>query len=198
MIFGAGAPPKGRLEPLFRLPAAALSLELATSWYFDGRAGQAVKRREGKASDEALFEGEQLLRLLAEEFQVKVRAEDDSYGYRWFLLQAPRLDDAVPALHGLAEVWRDKGLEGQLLAAVFSFSRKEDPHPGYLIYNYRRARFYSFIPGEGDQRNATEEFRWRSLLSPDLPWEEDVQRWYPLWDVPLGKLEPLPPQDEAI
>ncbi|MDI3270632.1 MAG: hypothetical protein QJR00_07980, partial [Bacillota bacterium] len=187
MIFGAGAPPKGRLEPLFRVPGAALSLELATAWRFDGRCGLAVKKVEGSRFEEALEEAHHLLQLLGDEFGVRGETSDDGYGYRWFLLMAPRLDDAVPALHGLGEVWREKGYERQLLASVFSFSQKAASGLGYLIYNYRRARFYSFVPGAGEERNATEEFRWRSLLSSDLPWEEDVQRWYPLWDVPLAK-----------
>src|SRR5215211_4570839 len=109
-------------------------------------------------------ETEELLAGTAEETGTKVESHDDEYGYRWLILRDSDFDD--------------------LVAAVFAYS--EDGKPIYFIYNFKRGAYYPFVPAKGDKaRNTERELRIKAQLGPELPWEEDMARWFPLWDIPL-------------
>ena len=56
----------------------------------------------------------------------------------------------------------------------------------HFIYNVKRATYYPFVPAGGDQqRDNARELQLKAQLERDLPIEEDLSRWFPLWDVPL-------------
>ncbi|EQD47252.1 hypothetical protein B1A_14382, partial [mine drainage metagenome] len=72
---------------------------------------------------------------------------------------------------------------GSLLASVFRL--QEDNSPTYLVYNYKRGRFYPFRPRGSADRDESREIQLSTLLRKALPIEEDLERWYPLWDCPV-------------
>jgi hypothetical protein len=76
------------------------------------------------------------------------------------------------------------GYGDRVLAAVFAF--EENGKPIYFIYNFKRGAYYPFVPAKGEQARDTErELRIQSQLGAELPWEDDMARWFPLWDIPL-------------
>jgi len=60
------------------------------------------------------------------------------------------------------------------------------PSTAYLVYLFKRGTFYPFVPTGHEQRSTEEEFRLRSLVADDLHVESDLDRWFPLWDLPVG------------
>jgi hypothetical protein len=56
----------------------------------------------------------------------------------------------------------------------------------YLVYLFKRGTFYPFAPDGKEHRNLEEELRLRSLVADDLTIETDLDRWFPLWDLPVG------------
>jgi hypothetical protein len=55
-----------------------------------------------------------------------------------------------------------------------------------VIYNFKRGSFYPFVPAKGEQaRDNERELRLKAQLGNELPFEEEIGRWFPLWDVPL-------------
>ena len=70
-----------------------------------------------------------------------------------------------------------------LLACVFRFD--QGSRSVFWIYDYKRSRFYSFVPSGARQRDTAEELRLAALAAPELPVEPDHERWYPLWAPPL-------------
>ncbi len=60
------------------------------------------------------------------------------------------------------------------------------PSTAYLVYLFKRGTFYPFVPVGPEKRNTEEELRLRSLVSDDLKVEPDLDRWFPLWDLPVG------------
>ena len=60
------------------------------------------------------------------------------------------------------------------------------PSTSYLVYLFKRGTFYPFVPTGHEQRSTEEEFRIRSLVADDLAVEPDLDRWFPLWDLPVG------------
>jgi hypothetical protein len=57
---------------------------------------------------------------------------------------------------------------------------------GFLVYLFKRGTFYPFVPTGHEQRDTELEFRLRSLITDDLTVEPDLDRWFPLWDLPVG------------
>jgi hypothetical protein len=60
------------------------------------------------------------------------------------------------------------------------------PSTAYLVYLFKRGTFYPFVPVGPEKRDTEEELRLRSLVSDDLEVEPDLDRWFPLWDLPVG------------
>jgi hypothetical protein len=55
----------------------------------------------------------------------------------------------------------------------------------YLVYLFKRGTFYPFVPKGKEQRDIEAELRLRSLVADDLKIEGDLDRWFPLWDLPV-------------
>jgi hypothetical protein len=71
-----------------------------------------------------------------------------------------------------------------LLAAVFAF--EEEGRPMYFIYNFKRGFYYPFVPAPGSQKRNTErELQLKAQIGAELPIEPELQRWFPLWEIPL-------------
>jgi hypothetical protein len=55
-----------------------------------------------------------------------------------------------------------------------------------LIYGYKRGAFWPFVPtGEGQERDNAEELELKAKLEKELPIEQDLSRWFGLFDAPL-------------
>jgi hypothetical protein len=60
------------------------------------------------------------------------------------------------------------------------------PSSAYLVYLFKRGTFYPFVPQGKERRNLEEELKLKSLVAGDLTVEADLDRWFPLWDLPVG------------
>jgi hypothetical protein len=68
---------------------------------------------------------------------------------------------------------------------VFPF-RDEASKPVYWIYNYKRGSFYPFVPAAGaQQRDSERELRLKAQIGAELPIEPELERWFPLWGIPV-------------
>jgi hypothetical protein len=56
----------------------------------------------------------------------------------------------------------------------------------YLVYLFKRGTFYPFVPTGREKRDTEEELKLKSLVADDLVVETDLDRWFPLWDLPVG------------
>jgi hypothetical protein len=119
-----------------------------------------------------------------------VSTEDDSYGYRWMILRSatgtPSVEDLAVGINAVASSIETAGYGERLLCAVFAF---KDGHgaPIYFIYNYKRGFWYPFVPAPGSsQERATErELQIKAQMSSELPIEPELERWFPLWGIPI-------------
>jgi hypothetical protein len=114
----------------------------------------------------------------------KLETADDEFGYRWLILRDQDFEDLVVALNTVSTELQGGGYGDRLLAAVFPF--EEEGKAIYFIYNFKRGAYYPFVPAPGDKaRNSERELRIKAQLGGELPWEEDLARWFPLWEIPL-------------
>lgn len=172
------------LDRLFALPAAAVSIEAVAGFRPSGAAAVAVKPASGRSFAEVSSEVDDLVALAAKEARSDVSRVDDAYGYQWIVVRDPDLDDLVTTVHLVNATLVDGGFGPQLLASVFAFSG-EAAETVHLVYLYKRGSFYPFAPTGPTQRDNVAELRIRDILAGEVPVEEDLTRWFPIWGVPL-------------
>jgi hypothetical protein len=57
----------------------------------------------------------------------------------------------------------------------------------YFIYNYKRGFWYPFVPAAGgaQERSTERELQIKAQMSSELPIEPELERWFPLWGIPI-------------
>lgn len=184
ILLGRTRPVKSTLENLFSMATAQITLAAKLNAHPTGKAGITFKPVE--TADFAATEEELrgLLEITARETQTEYRLVKDSFNYAWVLLRDGDFEDLVAALHMTSLTLQEHGFGEQLLAAVFHFADKEGRDICW-IYNYKRGAFYPFAPRPHKARDNALELRLRALLEKEMPVEPEIERWYPLWDLPL-------------
>jgi hypothetical protein len=185
-LLGRSKPKQAKLDALFGVTGAAITLEAAAGMRPTGQAAVCFKPASGQGFAAASEELQGLLELAVKEAGSTLRITDDSYGYRWVVLADPEVEDLVTAVHMVNSTLEQYGFGPQLLCSVFGFT--EGGGSGrrfYLVYLYKRGTFYPFAPLGGERRDNELELRVKATLAGDLPIEPELSRWFALWGLPL-------------
>ena len=183
-LLGRSKPKQPKLDALFGVTGAAVTLEVSAGLKPTGQAAVCFKPASGEGFAVAADELRGLLDLAVKEAGSTVRIEDDRFGYRWVVLGDPDLEDLVTSVHLVNSTLEQHGFGPQLLCSVFAF----DAGAGkrfHLVYLYKRGTFYPFAPREGERRDNELELQVRGTLGSDLPIEPELARWFALWGIPL-------------
>jgi hypothetical protein len=185
LLGGRGKRVKGAApDRLFAMTTAQVTLDTGLGLKHKGAAGIVFQPLETADFDGIVKETEELLRAGAEDTGTAVETSADEYGYRWLIFRDPDFEDLVVALNTISTQLQESGYGDRLLAAVFPFEDKGKPL--YFIYNFKRGAYYPFIPAPGDNaRDSEGELRLKAQVGAELPWEEDITRWFPLWEIPV-------------
>jgi hypothetical protein len=173
-------------DVLFSLSSAYLTIESKMGLKNSGRCALSLKNISGMYFNEMKDDIKRFLDISKTDFELTYRTVTDSYGYLWVILEGKRMEDLLAGISAVGDTVDEKGFSNQLLAAIFEFTdnrnRKE-----YLIYNYKRNRFYPFVPLDNGKksRNTEEEMKIMATIGDEVPLERDMTLWYPLWDLPL-------------
>ena len=198
-LLGRSKPKQPKLDALFGVTAAAITLEASLGLRPTGQAAVCFMPASGQGFAVASEELRGLLELAVKEAASTVRVEDDRYGYRWVVLGDPDPEDLVTDVHLVNSTLEQHGFGPQLLCSVFGFADAggsgglKDSHPVkasnqrrcHLVYLYKRGTFYPFAPLEGERRDNELELQVRGALGSDLPIEPELARWFALWGIPL-------------
>ena len=136
------------------------------------------------------FEGivtdmEEVLKGTGEEMGTTVSSTDDEFGYRWMILHDPDMEDLVVGVNAVSTAIQAGGYGDRVLCAVFALKDTRGKKL-YWIYNYKRGAFYPFGPSGGaQQRDNERELRIKAPVGADLPVEAELERWFPLWGIPI-------------
>jgi hypothetical protein len=185
LLGGRGKRVKGAApDRLFAMTTAQVTLDTGLNLKHKGSVGIVFQPLETADFDGIVNETEELLRAEAEDTGTALESKEDEYGYRWLIFRDPDFEDLIVALNTISTQLQESGYGDRLLAAVFPFEDKGKPI--YFIYNFKRGSYYPFIPAPGDKaRDSERELRLKAQVGPELPFEEDVARWFPLWEIPL-------------
>lgn len=179
-LLGRTKPAKPNLDQLFGLPAAAVTLQASTRFHPTGTGSVCFKAAEGGGFTGLREEIEQLLTL----DHGKYCEQPDSYGFTWLIrTTAPEdIEGLVTDLHAVNSSLVDAGFGAALLCTLIGFT--DGAQPLGLVYLYKRGSWYPFAPTGPDRRDTSLEMQIKSAIGEDLHVEEDLGRWFPLYDAP--------------
>jgi hypothetical protein len=186
-LFGGGKKLKGPApDRIFAMVTAQITMETGLGLKHRNAAGIVFQPLGTADFGQIVKDTEELLRGAAEDTGSSVESADDAYGYRWIKVRDADFEDLVVSLNLISSQLQSGGYGDRLLACVFAFTDEASRRTVYFIYNFKRGSFYPFVPGGGPQQRDTEsELRLKAQLGAELPVEPELQRWFPLWDVPL-------------
>jgi hypothetical protein len=172
-------------DRLFAMSTAYVKMDMELSLKSSGKAAIVFQPLATADFDGIVKDMEEVVEGTGSDVGTTVSKTDDEYGYRWMVLADPDFDDLVVGVNAVSGALQGGGYGDRILAAVFAF-RDERDKPLYWIYNYKRGSFYPFVPAGGSQQRDNErELRLKAQIGADLPVEAELERWFPLWGIPV-------------
>jgi hypothetical protein len=209
-IMGKTKPVQANLDALFALPSASITLQSAAGMSCSGHAGVCFKPPTGQGFEQMQAE---VVSLLSMDGTGGLHQEKDSFGYQWLVVEDTDIEQLVTRIHLVNSSLSDSGWGPQLLCSVFGLADLPTsaadaasgadtesaalvgitagpgtllPSSAYLVYLFKRGTFYPFVPEDHEHRDTEQELKLKSLVTDDLTVEADLDRWFPLWDLPVG------------
>jgi PspAB-like protein len=178
-------------DRLFAITTAYIALQAEHSIDPAGVAAIVFQALATSEFEATLREMEEVVKATGGESGTTAATQDDSYGYRWMVLRnaagQPSVEDLAVGINAVSSSIETAGHGERLLCAVFAFTDAQK-RPVYFIYNYKRGFWYPFVPVDSDasnERSTERELQLKAQMSGELPIEPELERWFPLWGIPI-------------
>jgi hypothetical protein len=177
-------------DRLFAIATAYVALQTEHQVEPAGSAAIVFQALATSDFESTIKEMEQVVAATGGDSATTVSTQDDSYGYRWMLLHnppgAPSVEDLAVGINAVSSSIETAGYGERLLCAVFAFNDAKAQRI-YFIYNYKRGFWYPFVPaaGSAQERSTERELQLKAQMSSELPIEPELERWFPLWGIPI-------------
>ena len=172
-------------DRLFAMSTAYVKLELELELKTTGKAAIVFQPLATADFEGIVRDMEEVVKGTGEETGTTVSSTDDEFGYRWMILSDDDMEDLVVGVNAVSTAIQGGGYGERVLCAVFAL-RDSKGKPVYWIYNYKRGAFYPFVPAGGAQQQDQERaLRLKAQVGADLPIEAELERWFPLWGIPI-------------
>jgi len=185
-LLGRTKPVPPKLDDLFALPSAAITLEAAMDFRPTGSGSVCFRGVEGRSFSDVQKDVQDLLNVSsAHEGGLPVEVSRDTFGFTWLVSShmSDEIEGLVTDLHAVNSALVDNGFGPQLLCTLVAFRNAAEQRVA-LVYLYKRGTFYPFAPVSGEQRDNSLELQVKSAVGDDLKWEQDLSRWFPVWGAP--------------
>jgi hypothetical protein len=183
VLFGRKQLKEASPDKLFALSTARVTLEVDLGLRSAGAAAVVFKPLSAGEFAAVQRDLDDLLGVAARDSGSEVTQESDELGFQWVVIRDPQLEDLVTTVHLVSSELIANGFGPQLLASMFRFD--DGDRPVYWIYAYKRGAFYPFVPAGTDARDNARELELKAKLERELPIEDDLTRWFPLYDAPV-------------
>jgi hypothetical protein len=189
-------------DHLFAITTAYVALEAEHQIKPAGTAAIVFQALATSEFEATIKDMEEVVKATGGESGTQVHTEDDSFGYRWMVLDGAGVEDLAVGINAVSSSIETAGHGERLLCAVFAFQDAQR-RPIYFIYNYKRGYWYPFVPAgrsastsstgttlstgsaQGGERATERELQLKAQMSSELPIEPELERWFPLWGIPI-------------
>jgi hypothetical protein len=179
-VLGRRKPPRNNLDDLFAVPTAAITLQTAAGFQPTGVGSVCFRATEGAAFAQAERE---IVAVLDNDDDPDLERHVDEFGFSWLVSRQDDPSALVTDLHAINTALEAQGFGPSLLCSMVAFKDAAGQSLA-LVYLYKQGTFYPFAPKQAPERDNLLELRVRDLVSNDLPVEQDLQRWMPIWGAP--------------
>ena len=177
---------KPAADRLFAMTTAYVTFDTELDLVSRGAAGIVFQPLATADFTRIVKDMEEVVRATGGETGTQIDTSDDKFGYRWMILRDSDFEDLVVGINAVSTALEGGGYGERILCAVFAFEERDSKRPVYWIYNYKRGAFYPFVPAGTDQQRDNEaELRLKARMGPELPVEQELERWFPLWGIPI-------------
>jgi hypothetical protein len=178
-------------DRLFAVTTAYIALQAEHSIDPTGVAAIVFQALATSEFESTLRDMEDVVRATGGDSGTSVSTQDDSFGYRWMILRnpdgQPSVEDLAVGINAVSSSIETAGYGERLLCSVFAFTDAQH-RPVYFIYNYKRGYWYPFVPVGSDssnERSTERELQLKAQMASELPIEPALERWFPLWGIPI-------------
>jgi hypothetical protein len=184
VITGRTRPKAAKLDALFLVPSAAVTLQTSIGLTPTGAGAVCYRSASGAAFRQV--QDDVVALLDADPAAPPVAVSQDEFGFTWLLHRDDPNDVSglVTDLHAVNRALEDNGFGPALLCSLVPFADADGRTVG-LVYLYKQGTFYPFAPRPGEQRRDNLlEISVRDALRGELPMEQDLSRWLAVWGAP--------------
>jgi PspA associated protein B len=171
-------------DRLFALSTAYVTLDTGHGITSKGGAAIVFQPLATADFDSIVAEMEEILAGTGADTGTTIKTSEDEHGYRWMILHDDDIEDLVVGINAVSDALAVGGYGDRVLAAVFAFTDAKG-RPVYFIYNYKRGFWYPFVPAGRNERDGERELQIKAMISGELPIEPELERWFPLWGIPI-------------
>jgi hypothetical protein len=175
-------------DRLFAITTAYVTLQAEHSITTNGAAAIVFQPLPTGDFQQIVSDVEETVRGTGHETGTNVETHDDEFSYRWMILRDDELEDLAVGINAVSDALAINGYKDRVLCAVFGF-KDSAGKPLYFIYNYKRGSWYPFVPDTDPthpkQRSTERELQVKAVVGNELPIEPDLERWFPLWGIPI-------------
>jgi hypothetical protein len=184
-------------DRLFAISTAYVTLQAEHQIEPAGAAAIVFQALQTSEFEATIKDMEEVVTATGGDSGTKVNTEDDSFGYRWMVLRGGSVEDLAVGINAVSGSIETAGHGERLLCAVFAFKDAKG-RPVYFIYNYKRGFWYPFVPASGSssststrptgsstERATERELQLKAQMASELPIEPELERWFPLWGIPI-------------
>jgi len=173
-------------DRLFAMSTAYVTLDTSHGIKTRGTAGIVFQPLATADFESIAGEMEEILSGTGADTGTTIRTSDDEHGYRWMILSDDDIEDLVVGVNAVSDALAVGGYGDRVLAAVFAFEDSK-ARPVYFIYNYKRGYWYPFVPASPTkkEREGERELQIKAMIGHELPIEPELERWFPLWGIPI-------------
>src|SRR3954471_10058086 len=172
-------------DRVFAMTTAQITLDMELNLKGSGKAAIVFQPLATSDFDGIVRDMEEVVRGTGEETGTTIDTPDDDFGYRWMVLSDPDFEDLVVGINAVSGALEAGGYGDRILCAVFGF-QDSSGRPLYWIYNYKAGACYPSVPaGAAQQRDSESELRLKAQVGAELPLEAELERWFPLWGIPI-------------
>jgi hypothetical protein len=177
-------------DRLFAISTAYVSLQAEHGIEPSGSAAIVFQSLATSEFESTLKDMEEVVTATGGDSGTTVETQDDSYGYRWMILHnppgKPSVEDLAVGINAVSSSIETAGFGERLLCAVFGFTDAKGQRI-YFIYNYKRGYWYPFVPAAGgaQERSTERELQLKAQVGEEMPLEPEIERWFPLWGIPI-------------
>jgi hypothetical protein len=185
-LLGRTKPVQPKLDHLFALPSAAITLDAGAGFKPTGSGSVCFRSVEGRSFADVEKDVRDLLNVSSgNEGGLPVEVTKDSFGFTWLVCSrmSDDLEALVTDLHAVNSALVDNGFGPQLLCTLVAFRDDQERRLG-LVYLFKRGTFYPFAPESGERRDNALELQVKGVIGDDLKFEQDLGRWFPVWGAP--------------